>query len=205
MGKESTCNVGDAGDAGLILGLESYPGGGHGNPLQHSCLEIPVDRGSWWAAVHRAATNWTPLKWLSTHMHPFRGTVINTKAWISPPGILMKLASECVTWDSNVRSQQRTAASQYSQGIRSWTPPFSSPVDTQAPHSIAVVQSLSHIWLFAAPWTAACHAFLSFIISISSTRILLGTLNHSSITYNTWKSESVSLSVVSNSFGPHRL
>ena len=37
-GKESACN---AGDVGLIPGLGRFPGGGHGNPLQHSCLENP--------------------------------------------------------------------------------------------------------------------------------------------------------------------
>ena len=42
-GKESTCN---AGDLGLTLGLERSPGGGHGNPLQYSCLENPMDRGT---------------------------------------------------------------------------------------------------------------------------------------------------------------
>ena len=31
------------------------PGGGHGNPLQYSCLENPIDRGAWWALVHRVA------------------------------------------------------------------------------------------------------------------------------------------------------
>ena len=41
MSKESTCNAGDAGEAGLIPGLERSPGGGHGNPLQYSCLENP--------------------------------------------------------------------------------------------------------------------------------------------------------------------
>ena len=40
---------------GLILGLERYPGGGHGNPLQWSCLENPMDRGVWGATVHRVA------------------------------------------------------------------------------------------------------------------------------------------------------
>ena len=43
-GKESTCN---AGDLGLIPGLGRYAGGGHGNPLQHSGLENPMDRGAW--------------------------------------------------------------------------------------------------------------------------------------------------------------
>ena len=48
MGKESSCNAGDAGDDGSIPGLERSPGGGHGNLLQYSCLEKnPMDRGAW--------------------------------------------------------------------------------------------------------------------------------------------------------------
>ena len=50
-GKESACNVGDQ---GLIPGLGRSPGVGNGNPLQYSCLENPMDRGAWWAAVHLA-------------------------------------------------------------------------------------------------------------------------------------------------------
>ena len=41
-----------AGDAGLIPGPGRSPGGGNGNPLQHSCLENPMDRGAWLATVH---------------------------------------------------------------------------------------------------------------------------------------------------------
>ena len=48
-GKESACNVGDLGS---IPGSGRPPGGGHGNPLQYSCLENPTDRGAWWATVH---------------------------------------------------------------------------------------------------------------------------------------------------------
>ena len=44
-GKESACN---AGDLGSIPRLGRFPGGGHGNPLQYSCLENPMDRGAWW-------------------------------------------------------------------------------------------------------------------------------------------------------------
>ena len=51
--KESSCNAGDAGDAGSISGLGRSPGEGRGNPLQYSCLENPMDRGAWWAMVHR--------------------------------------------------------------------------------------------------------------------------------------------------------
>ena len=45
----------DAGDAGSIPGLGRSPGGGHGNPLQYSCLENPMDRGAWWATAHGVA------------------------------------------------------------------------------------------------------------------------------------------------------
>ena len=38
----------------------------HGNLLQYSCLENPVDRGAWWAAVHGVAQSWTRLKRLSS-------------------------------------------------------------------------------------------------------------------------------------------
>ena len=55
-GKESTCNAGDAGDMGLVLGLGRSPGGGNGHPYQYSCLENPMDRGSWWAIVLRTST-----------------------------------------------------------------------------------------------------------------------------------------------------
>ena len=45
-------NVGDTGDVGLIPGSGRAPGEGNGNPLQYSCLENPMDRGTWQAAVH---------------------------------------------------------------------------------------------------------------------------------------------------------
>ena len=45
----------NAGDMGSIPGLGRSPGEGNGNPLQYSCLENPMDRGAWWAPVHRVA------------------------------------------------------------------------------------------------------------------------------------------------------
>ena len=56
--KEFTCN---AVNLGLISGLERSPGEGHGNPLQYSGLENPVDGGAWWAAVHGVTKSWTQL------------------------------------------------------------------------------------------------------------------------------------------------
>ena len=55
-------NAGDVRDVGLIPGLGRFPGGGHGNPLQYSCLENPMDVGAWWATVHEIAKSWTQLK-----------------------------------------------------------------------------------------------------------------------------------------------
>ena len=53
--KNLPASEGDAGDVGSIPGLERSPGGGNGSPLQYSCLENPMDRGAWWAKVHRIA------------------------------------------------------------------------------------------------------------------------------------------------------
>ena len=50
--KESACN---AGDPGSIPGSGRSPGEGNGKPLQYSCLENPIDRGAWQAAVHGVA------------------------------------------------------------------------------------------------------------------------------------------------------
>ena len=49
----------NAGDLGSIPGWGRSPGGGHGNPLQYSCLENPTDRGAWWATAHGVAKSWT--------------------------------------------------------------------------------------------------------------------------------------------------
>ena len=51
--KNPPVNAGDVRDVGLIPEWERSPGGGHGNPLQYSCLENPMDRGAWRAIVHR--------------------------------------------------------------------------------------------------------------------------------------------------------
>ena len=52
-GKEPSCQCRRQKRRGSILGLERSPRGGHGNPLQYSCLENPMDRGAWWATVCR--------------------------------------------------------------------------------------------------------------------------------------------------------
>ena len=47
--------------------LRKSPGRGNDDPFQYSCLENPIDRGAWWARVHRVTKGQTQLKWLSMH------------------------------------------------------------------------------------------------------------------------------------------
>ena len=53
--------AGDTGDGGSVPGLGRSPGGGHGNPLQYSCLENPVHRGACHSEVCKLTKNWTQL------------------------------------------------------------------------------------------------------------------------------------------------
>ena len=61
MEKNLPANAGDIRELGLIPGSGRSPGGEHGNPLQYSCLENPMDRGAWRATVHGVTKNWTLL------------------------------------------------------------------------------------------------------------------------------------------------
>ena len=62
MVKSSPANATDTRDMGSIPGSRRYPGGGHDNPLQYSCLENPMDRGAWWwATVHGVTKSQTRL------------------------------------------------------------------------------------------------------------------------------------------------
>ena len=65
--KNLPANAGDVRDAGSIPGWGRSPGGGHGNPLQDSCLENPTDRGARPAIVHGVTKSWTQVKQFSMH------------------------------------------------------------------------------------------------------------------------------------------
>ena len=71
--KNSPVSARDARDTFLIPGWRICPGGGKGNPLQYSCLENPMDRGTWRATVHGVTKSWT---WLSywAHSHGLSST-----------------------------------------------------------------------------------------------------------------------------------
>ena len=66
MAKNPPASAGDTGDAGSIPGSGRAPGGGHGNPLQYSCQDNPMDRGPWWATAHGVAES---DKTESEHIH----------------------------------------------------------------------------------------------------------------------------------------
>ena len=71
-GKEPPANGGDIRDTSSIPGWGWSPGGGHGNPLQYSCLENPMDRGAWRATVHGVAKRWTQMKQLSSYTQTWK-------------------------------------------------------------------------------------------------------------------------------------
>ena len=60
--KNPSASARDVRDVGSSPGSGRFPGGGHGNPLQYSCLENPMDRGAWQAIVHRVTKSQTQLK-----------------------------------------------------------------------------------------------------------------------------------------------
>ena len=79
-------NAGDIRDVGLIPGLGRSPGAGHDNPLQYSCLENPMDKGSWWSRVHEVTKvryNWSDLtckQWIQrqcTHLKGIKCIVLS--------------------------------------------------------------------------------------------------------------------------------
>ena len=71
MGKESAYSARDTGDMGSIPGLGRSPREGYGDPLHYSCLENPMERGTWQAIAHRvtesATTEWLSMRDILRH------------------------------------------------------------------------------------------------------------------------------------------
>ena len=93
----------NARDTGLIPGSGKSPGGGHGNPLQCSCLENPMDRGSWRTSAHGVAECHTCLRRFSMHTrcrHRCTGEKIGSE----------RCNRQCVTWQrqGKLSSKSRT-------------------------------------------------------------------------------------------------
>ena len=88
--KNPPTNAGDVRDMGSTPGLGRSSGGGHGNLLQYSCLENPMDRGAWRATVHRVMKSWTWLKQLSMH------TYLQLYSGRSEVGLYMFYKIQCI-------------------------------------------------------------------------------------------------------------
>ena len=88
--KNLPANAGDIRDMGLISGSGRSPGGGHGNPLQNSCLENPHGQRSLAATVHGVTKNWTRLKRLGRH-----ACTHNLKPSLGSSGQVLALYPRC--------------------------------------------------------------------------------------------------------------
>ena len=110
MVKNLPANSRDATDSGSIPRSGRSTGGGHGNPLQYSCLENPMDREAWRAVVHRVKKSWTQLKrfsmYASCHIWVYQIITLYTKAmaphsstlawkipWMEKPGRMQSMGS----------------------------------------------------------------------------------------------------------------
>ena len=81
--KNLPANAGNISDVGLIPGSGRAPKGGHGNLLHYSCLKNSMNRGTWWATVHRVIKSRTRLSDKHTHTHSAYHTCISFQALFS--------------------------------------------------------------------------------------------------------------------------
>ena len=95
--KNLPANAGDTRDVGLIPGLGRSPGEENGNPLQHSCLENPMGRVTWWATIHRVAKSQTRL---SSHTHTHTHTAVITSLATLLPDHLYPYSWEMLCFES---------------------------------------------------------------------------------------------------------
>ena len=81
MVKNPPANAGDVRDTGSIPGSGRSPREGNGNPLQCSCLENPMDRRAWRAAVHGVTKSWIRLRGFGTKVDKLLGEVPHYRQW----------------------------------------------------------------------------------------------------------------------------
>ena len=122
----STAKVGDTEEVGSIPGSGRPPRRGNGNPLQHSCWENFMDRGTWWATAHAVAKSWTQLSNWAQHLHVHTHTYTNTHR-SAPLGDLgnnktsqtMKTEAFCSWKEGNTAEQLSTAQHLYTHRVHS--------------------------------------------------------------------------------------
>ena len=107
--KNLSANAGEIGDAGLMPGLGRSLEERNGKPLQYSCLENPMDRGAWWATVHRVAKSQIQLKHRtqancpqSYRENPKLSSCLSGKLQRYRPGVFLKTSVDKWTEASSV-------------------------------------------------------------------------------------------------------
>ena len=154
-GKEPAWQCRTQGDSGSIPELGRSPGGGHGNPLHYSCLEDPMDKGTWQATVHRVTQSQTQPRQLGTRTCLF--TVFLVQQSDSVLNIhAAKLLQSCLTLCDPIDGSPPGSA-------------FPGILQARTLDRVAIslsnawkwkvkVKSLSHVRLFATPWAATYQA-----------------------------------------------
>ena len=147
--KNPPASVGEGKRCRFIPGSGKFPGGGHGNPLQHSCLENPMDWEAWWATVHRVPQSQTGLKWLSMHVR-WRFSLLHPSL---PSAAAAKSLQSCPTLCHPIdgSSPGSPVPGTLQARILDWVAiSFSNAWKWKVK-----VKSLSHVRLLVTPWTAA--------------------------------------------------
>ena len=118
VGKESACDAEDTWNMCSIPESGRSPGGGHGNPLQCSCLENPMDRGAWWAAVHRVTVRHDQNDWALVHALANAAVLHSTSEAWAPlrriSGILECCHSRMLLWGKDSKLFPRLFPENYS-------------------------------------------------------------------------------------------
>ena len=157
--KKLPANAGDTGDASLILGSGRSPGEGKGNPLQHSCLRNPRNRGAWRAAVHGVAKSGAQLTDYTTQQQSSQ--LFNGSAPVDSSPQFALLGNTCPPlWDwgaqvelipysdsTDVASQSAVSNCFCDQFIDGHLIPSRALGVHSRSFYRTVVQSLSHVWL----------------------------------------------------------
>ena len=160
------------GNAGLIHVWGRSPGEGNGNPIQYSCLGNPMDRGAWWAIVHGVAkeSDTTCAHLPPTHWDPLD---------CCPPGSSVHGIFQGEHWNGLPFPVPEDLPDPGIKPKSLMSPALASRFFTIAPpgkpnnnNQFSSVQSLSHVQLFATPWTASGQASLSITNSQSLLKLM---------------------------------
>ena len=138
-------------------------GEGNGTPLQHSCLENPMDRGAWWATVHGVTKSGTLLSDFTFHFHTLEkemATHSSVLAWRIPgmgePGGLPSMGSHRVGHDwSDLAASKSRQVNNFINCLRHWV--LSQLILSDLLNN-NVLSCFNHAWFFETLWTVAYQA-----------------------------------------------